>query len=121
MRLAAGGDLTELQWGRSLSTAEMIAAMPERLVVRDTSMGPQPFDCGNSHLAGRPRAHIIHFNGAAAFRLRKFRSIWADLLNWMTLQWGRSLSTAEMCLIRDLLRFVETTSMGPQPFDCGNR
>ena len=63
---------------------------------------------------------LYHFNGAAAFRLRKFGTALAPMLTGLVLQWGRSLSTAEITANDVFNTKRGKTSMGPQPFDCGN-
>ena len=82
-------------------------------------MGPQPFDCGNARkslriivelplqwgrslstaemlIRGLPAVWREYFNGAAAFRLRKYDIEIPGFSERFGLQWGRSLSTAEM-------------------------
>ena len=113
--------ISMLQWGRSLSTAEISAGICRPAVAGSAaSMGPQPFDCGNSSRAADGSANRgasmgpqpfdcgndahpvknvyrrLRFNGAAAFRLRKFDPLLAHPL------------------------VAACASMGPQPFDCGN-
>ena len=113
-----GGALVRLQWGRSLSTAERKPAAPffdpqggfngaavfrlrkalEDSVVRcdeRASMGPQSFDCGKDSMPFPSRANTV------------------------SLQWGRSLSTAERANGAAPQQTVQHASMGPQSFDCG--
>src|SRR5258708_6397199 len=64
-----------LQWGRSLSTAEVRRSRSSRHWPAAASMGPQSFDCGSYTLRSPLRQNITSFNGAAVFRLRKFIAI----------------------------------------------
>src|SRR5437667_78030 len=113
--------------------------------MNEASMGPQSFDCGSAitwkgveypeaerfngaavfrlrkyfglFFSGEP---IKRFNGAAVFRLRKLSTAFLSSCASFSLQWGRSLSTAEVnCrCIPNIARCG--TSMGPQSFDCGS-
>ena len=60
-----------LQWSRSFSTAEIVILGGCAMVVRDASMEPQFFNCGNLLFAGSIIPNPWSFNGAAVFQLRK--------------------------------------------------
>ena len=111
-----------LQWGRTLSSAEV----------------------ARCHLQGLGKAP--RFNGAALFQVRKSRRQSPDAKAQTPLQWGRTLSSAEVhplvCLSRRLVlllqwgrtlssaevifriarrRVAAMASMGPHSFKCGSR
>ena len=64
----------KLQWSRSLSTAEIRIQHSGARCSARASMEPQPFDCGNTNYSRPARRGSCCFNGAAAFRLRKFQA-----------------------------------------------
>ena len=109
-----------LQWGRSLSTAEINSRRCRNPIGYPASMGPQPFDCGNDIFRVPLAVRFCSFNGAAAFRLRKSCSdARSDVL-------PRCFNGAAAFRLRKLLQQGNVlaehrrASMGPQPFDCGN-
>ena len=110
------------------------------------SMGPQPFDCGNSESASPDDGLQDASMGPQPFDCGNSKSFADAHAGRTSLQWGRSLSTAEMrCLSssdaiasnsfngaaafrlrksgleEDEREERFAASMGPQPFDCGNR
>ena len=64
--------LTLLQWGRTLSSAEVVVPLAMTPDMRGASMGPHSFKCGS-------------------FKPEAWRSIEVH-----SLQWGRTLSSAEV-------------------------
>src|SRR5438477_414659 len=87
----------KLQWGRSLSTAE-VANRTDGIRYSNTS-----------------------FNGAAVIRLRKCDGNKGERPETQRLQWGRSLSTAEVAKDGLPIYKFKWASMGPQSFDCGSK
>ena len=63
-----------LQWGRALSSAEIRTTRSHPRSIGTTSMGPRPFERGNSERSREARHRPAYFNGAAPFRARKFGS-----------------------------------------------
>ena len=110
------------------------------------SMGPPPFDGGNAACPSLPKSHARRFNGATAFRRWKPRAgrrtptsshagfngatafrRWKQMAIPYTsaapvvLQWGHRLSTVETDGHTLHQRGAGCASMGPPPFDGGNR
>ena len=85
-----------LQWGRTLSSAEVCAPVDNRKL-------------------GRSR-----FNGAALFQVRKFVGQRGDVFFQRVLQWGRTLSSAEVTALGDPTPKSGDASMGPHSFKCGS-
>ena len=85
-----------LQWGRSLSTAEIVAERPTVLQIAALQWGRSLSTAEMMPTRLRDVYRRLRFNGAAAFRLRKFDPLLAHPL------------------------VAACASMGPQPFDCGN-
>ena len=110
---------TRLQWGRGLSTAEMIVSSGNKVRPWNASMGPRSFNRGN--LPGGVAASLA---GLASMGPRSFnrgnqqRAIEADPKN--RLQWGRGLSTAEIRPLRAGNDATHAASMGPRSFNRGN-
>ena len=63
----------ELQWGRTLSSAERSQSKTDRRIARLASMGPHSFKCGKNELRCRAVPPVQSFNGAALFQVRKVR------------------------------------------------
>ena len=110
-----------LQWGRGLSTAEILSPVFFSWPSFPASMGPRSFNRGNPMASDAAPVVTTGFNGAAVFQPRKWRrrrsaraaggvaSMGPRSFNrgnacWrlrflhrpLQLQWGRGLSTAEM-------------------------
>ena len=85
-----------LQWGRSISAAEIRSGSFDHSSGFAASMGPQHLSCGNPSPARRRPRHDLRFNGAAASQLRKSRRA------------------------RCSNRRPWQASMGPQHLSCGN-
>ena len=62
----------ELQWGRTLSSAEVRTCSGSADSRTSASMGPHSFKCGSSPPRGRRLRPPQSFNGAALFQVRKF-------------------------------------------------
>ena len=62
-------------------------------------MGPQHLSCGNLASVHPAGYGLLRFNGAAASQLRKWYNSNGTALAYGTLQWGRSISAAEILLI----------------------
>jgi len=61
-------------------------------------MGPHSFECGNGAGQSVGETKYYRFNGAALVRVRKFLlPVWRKSLLFK-LQWGRTRSSAEICL-----------------------
>ena len=89
-------EATVLQWGRTLSSAEVNGAALFEV---------WEFAC---------------FNGAALFQVRKWQTANSANSANSALQWGRTLSSAEVS--SDLVKreFLASASMGPHSFKCGS-
>ena len=111
-----------LQWGRTLSSAEVLAKALPGAAYHWASMGPHSFKCGSptnteeisssssasmgphSFKCGSILSGRIHwppwicFNGAALFQVRKYRRQLTRTRRFTGLQWGRTLSSAEVIL-----------------------
>ena len=107
-----------LQWGRSRTTAEMTAELPEPLY-------PCKLQWGRSRTTaeiGKSPPSLYRygsFNGAAVVRLRK----WNPSLRRR--RKVRSFNGAAVVRLRKFQSFVyihsgNVASMGPQSYDCGN-
>ena len=110
----------DLQWGRGLSVAEIRNGRPRRDGRTIPSMGPRPFGRGNVLFQRQAAAGPGAFNGAAAFRSRKFSVLHFTHRGISSLQWGRGLSVAEMRRARLVSTGGIAPSMGPRPFGRGN-
>src|SRR6266853_619555 len=85
-----------LQWGRSLSTAEVRGLM-WREASRAYFNGAAVFRLRKSLPTSLNTVQATRdFNGAAVFRLRKYSATATECSAFCILQWGRSLSTAEV-------------------------
>ena len=58
-------------------------------------MGPHSFKCGKSENGKLTDCAMARFNGAALFQVRKERIVWNCAGDYLKLQWGRTLSSAE--------------------------
>ena len=87
---------TSLQWGRGLSTPEVVEARTCPLHRTVASMGPGSFDPGS-----RSRRLVI--------------------VSRCVLQWGRGLSTPEVAVPDQPWKPIPWASMGPGSFDPGSR
>ena len=67
----------------------------------------------------RIRGAEIRFNGAALFQVRKGLAFYLDRFFRESLQWGRTLSSAESCSPRRGDNSGLIASMGPHSFKCG--
>ena len=102
----------ELQWGRGLSTAEMRFVWEPKDPQRRASMGPRSFNRGNPEEGWRSGANMGCFNGAAVFQPRKSRKKAEVEAEKQRLQWGRGLSTAEICRVDIPTRLQERLQWG---------
>ena len=59
-------------------------------------MGPHSFKCGSSIYEDDRNGRITGFNGAALFQVRKLNVVTITRVNINQLQWGRTLSSAEV-------------------------
>ena len=60
------------------------------------------------------------FNGAALFQVRKWQKRLRKPSMMALLQWGRTLSSAEVCIQKQWLNIKYHASMGPHSFKCGS-
>ena len=134
-----------LQWGRTLSSAEVQTGKKSKNITPTASMGPHSFKCGSCCRKEVPGRINQCFNGAALFQVRKFFPQYFIFFCNLALQWGRTLSSAEVENRRracaptshplqwgrtlssaEVLRefrwkqCVRTASMGPHSFKCGS-
>ncbi len=109
-----------LQWGRGLSTAEILIDAGAGKKHRGASMGPRSFNRGNLPQVMRWSETVRCFNGAAVFQPRKLRLSIPVYTNFGLLQWGRGLSTAEIQPRRHRHALGDLASMGPRSFNRGN-
>ena len=68
---ARSAKTTRLQWGRCLSTAEILQMIKLDGEHRAASMGPLSFDSGDEFAAPEDGFGVGGFNGAAVFRQRR--------------------------------------------------
>ena len=110
-----------LQWGRTLSSAEVILVRPTPIRGSLASMGPHSFKCGSSTQRKSSCLISTRFNGAALFQVRKLGV--GRLGGWEVkmLQWGRTLSSAEVRWLLFIVVSLTFASMGPHSFKCGSR
>ena len=110
----------KLQWGRTLSSAEREAASHLHVRLEARFNGAALFQVRKASKAYPPQAQVQQgFNGAALFQVRKVLGASSDAHGFGPLQWGRTLSSAERAeasLLRDP-RYI--ASMGPHSFKCG--
>ena len=109
----------KLQWGRTLSSAERRNGASATRRRNKASMGPHSFKCGKKKrrvgnsakeqgfngaalfqvrkagLACPFISPLARFNGAALFQVRKAESRRCGRMEYVELQWGRTLSSAE--------------------------
>ena len=134
----------ELQWGRTLSSAERAPRTRMRQTAGTASMGPHSFKCGKSGDSRWMRRSCRCFNGAALFQVRKdepgnrdgtgqtsasmgphsFKcgksgAFLTTSSKYPWLQWGRTLSSAERYDGYIELETTAKASMGPHSFKCG--
>ena len=142
--LAIANRLSVLQWGRTLSSAESFSKHKKRRIGIIASMGPHSFKCGKRLMILARLLNCRGFNGAALFQVRKVlaRKIFLSAkvsasmgphsfkcgklrirpracARFPSLQWGRTLSSAESFVWLAGLRFCLRASMGPHSFKCG--
>ena len=85
-----------LQWGRTLSSAEVMPSRESIEKIVNASMGPHSFKCGSPAKTQRASKNAARFNGAALFQVRKLAALAAEAIKTLRLQWGRTLSSAEV-------------------------
>ena len=83
------------------------------------SMGPHFFKCGKKNQLGSQPLSLPRFNGAALFQVRKKFAVCRLFVCRLLLQWGRTFSSAEKCLLARSSTRVNRASMGPHFFKCG--
>ena len=110
-----------LQWGRTFSSAESTPARNLKPLLVSASMGPHFFKCGKGDSLESAGNGAISFNGAALFQVRKGRPVSASITYPVTLQWGRTFSSAESNIAPHGENIAEQASMGPHFFKCGKR
>ena len=113
-------NVDQLQWGRTLSSAEVRPLSASRAPACNASMGPHSFKCGSVHCLRLVRTGLPCFNGAALFQVRKSGIIWRVSPGNSLLQWGRTLSSAEVDDLRLTPKQCNAASMGPHSFKCGS-
>ena len=117
--LPLGEQLSELQWGRTLSSAERSAGSPLCDQKTPTSMGPHSFKCGKWRAFGRPLGCFATSMGPHSFKCGKqSRHLLIQSIE-LALQWGRTLSSAERFSTMRQVFLDNQTSMGPHSFKCG--
>ena len=133
-----------LQWGRTLSSAEVLCVKFDHSSSAGASMGPHSFKCGSWASGEQKQWNNFCFNGAALFQVRKFLDFLFYVLDIFVLQWGRTLSSAEVLVLRlarcppamlqwgrtlssaevatkgSSIKTDEAASMGPHSFKCGS-
>ena len=133
-----------LQWGRTLSSAEVMLESNSDEIAEEASMGPHSFKCGSENRLQMNKPNYRRFNGAALFQVRKFGVLPSIIRMWTTLQWGRTLSSAEvetnLPRVRTgaglqwgrtlssaevsrnsaVMKPLTSASMGPHSFKCGS-
>src|SRR5437879_299403 len=84
-------------------------------------MGPQSFDCGSPGCVKPLAAEDTASMGPQSFDCGRWRQSLGVIRSVNALQWGRSLSTAEVAYLAVSAQPPPGASMGPQSFDCGSR
>ena len=110
----------ELQWGRTLSSAEVENGFTRNYGRLVASMGPHSFKCGSNGRRKNETTEQIRFNGAALFQVRKYAFASECVCACRRLQWGRTLSSAEVSAQVEVIGFASAASMGPHSFKCGS-
>ena len=83
-------------------------------------MGPHSFKCGSKQRITNISGKKTSFNGAALFQVRKCQSARWSIGLQLLLQWGRTLSSAEVEPSHSPERDAGQASMGPHSFKCGS-
>ena len=114
------GTIELLQWGRTLSSAEVRShGVREKLTVR-ASMGPHSFKCGSTTNSANSGQRTGASMGPHSFKCGSRVPPLAREFFWDALQWGRTLSSAEVETKIDRLAQFLLASMGPHSFKCGS-
>ena len=108
-----------LQWGRTLSSAERRETISCLAMWRCASMGPHSFKCGKDGERFQGVHDPAAFNGAALFQVRKAKAGLKKRPEERSLQWGRTLSSAESFANHAHSWQISYPSMGPHSFKCG--
>ena len=109
-----------LQWGRTLSSAEVQAAVGGCRRLSPASMGPHSFKCGSSAVLFLSRNGVHASMGPHSFKCGSPQAVQSSAFRKQSLQWGRTLSSAEVgppCCVFDQ---GCVASMGPHSFKCGS-
>ncbi len=136
--------VTELQWGRTFSSAEVhdysgfhtahiLASMGPHFfkcgsIVREiihlsimvASMGPHFFKCGSAAKTESPSTDRSELQWGRTFSSAEVRTNTSATSASAWLQWGRTFSSAEVGRCTDALSYKEGASMGPHFFKCGS-
>src|SRR5579884_2397231 len=114
-------DLVRLQWGRTLSSAECHFLCRCNSTYCRSFNGAALCRVRNGRMRNEiTRPVVAPFNGAALCRVRNVAFVhWPTGTIGLTLQWGRTLSSAE-CLRPVARHRVQVhPSMGPHSVECG--
>ncbi len=105
-----------LQWGRSISAAELHNPV-QSPSIRGASMGPQHFSRGIYKDTGKEGPRTTASMGPQHFS-RGIGATGTLFISRNGLQWGRSISAAELGRLRTI-HHRDHASMGPQHFSRG--
>ena len=108
----------ELQWGRTLSSAES-RPHPSNKRRDGCFNGAALFQVRKAKEDALLYACKLSFNGAALFQVRKEHANGNGLHCLVKLQWGRTLSSAESHTEERGGALRSAASMGPHSFKCG--
>ena len=84
-------------------------------------MGPHFFKCGKLFDFESKQLRLRFFNGAALFQVRKVGDSEWTVAKEISLQWGRTFSSAERIQRASEHLLRRRSSMGPHFFKCGKR
>src|SRR5579885_1980715 len=112
--------LTQLQWGRDRSVAEIAVVVVDAAVGGGASMGPRPIGRGNAAEGGNRTRHGLASMGPRPIGRGNCRGGIKAFSVGDVLQWGRDRSVAEMWGLREGRLLCDAASMGPRPIGRGN-
>ena len=110
-----------LQWGRTLSSAEVILVGACRIQTGALRWGRTLSSAEVNHLLCFFHFLAVRFNGAALFQVRKSFGEKETPAGGLLLQWGRTLSSAEVLGVGKGTDKKIWASMGPHSFKCGSK
>ena len=110
-----------LQWGRTLSSAEVSQSLNHHSGRSVASMGPHSFKCGSNLYFHPLWLSTFALQWGRTLSSAEVDSFSANFTPSGKLQWGRTLSSAEVSSTWLSRRWSPAASMGPHSFKCGSR